>query len=98
METGMRQIHTYDNSLLNTSSKLTQYYQCDKGQPKPINCKSAGMYHSDTTGFVPSVGGQALQGVAIGAGLGVSDNSTTSKAGGTTVINNECRGNCGGKR
>jgi len=93
-ESGLFQVHAYDNSALNTSSKLSHYSQCDKGKEFPLNCKLIGMYHSDTTGLIPSVGGQALQGAAIAIGLSNSDDNTSV---GGTVINNECRGNCGGK-
>lgn len=91
--TGIHQIHAYDNSVLNTSSKLSKYLQCDKGKAGPENCKPIGTYHSDTTGVIPSVGGQALQGVFIGVGLSESDDHSV---GGSTVIDNSCQGNCGG--
>lgn len=93
-DTGLNQIHAYDNSVLNTSSKLSFYQQCDKHKVMPENCKSIGMYHSDTTGVVPSIGGQAIQGIAIGVGLGSNDEINT--VGGSTVIDQSCRGNCGG--
>lgn len=94
-DTGMNQIHVYDNSILNTSSKLTQYQQCDKNKEQAENCKLLGMYHSDTTGLIPSVGGQSIQGIAIGVGLGSSDGDINT-VGGSTVIDQTCRGNCGG--
>lgn len=97
-ETGRYQVHSYDNSFLNTSSKLSQYYQCDKNKDTPENCKPTGTYHSDTTGVVPSVGGNALNGVAAGAliGDGLRDsNSNTNSS--DIVIDNSCKGNCGGK-
>ena len=91
---GYKQTHIYDNSFLNTSSKLTVYEKCDA---EGANCTVIGKYHSDTTGFIPSVGGQALQGVAIGVGLSeYNNNNSSNSAGGSTVINNTCRGNCGG--
>jgi len=91
--TGINQIHAYDNSFLNTSSKLSQYQQCDKNKEQPENCKPIGMYHSDTTGLIPSVGGQAIQGIAIGVGLSEYDDNSNSSGG---VVDNSCRGNCGG--
>lgn len=93
--TGIHQIHAYDNSFLNTSSKLSQYQQCDKNKEQPENCKPLGMYHSDTTGLLPSIGGQAIQGIAIGIGLEASDD-VVNTVGGNTVIDQSCRGNCGG--
>jgi len=93
--TGIHQIHAYDNSFLNTSSKLSQYQQCDLGKEQPENCKPLGSYHSDTTGLIPSIGGQALQGIAIGVGLESSDD-VVNTVGGNTVIDQSCRGNCGG--
>lgn len=93
---GLNQIHAYDNSFLNTSSKLSFYQQCDKNKEQPENCKPLGMYHSDTTGLIPSIGGQAIQGIAIGFGLESSDD-VVNTVGGNTVIDQSCRGNCGGK-
>ena len=91
--TGINQIHAYDNSVLNTSSKLSFYQQCDKHKEMAENCKPMGMYHSDTTGVVPSIGGQAIQGIAIGVGLSSDDDNHSV---GGTVIDQSCRGNCGG--
>jgi len=91
--TGINQIHAYDNSALNTSSKLSLYQQCDKGKESAENCKPIGTYHSDTTGLIPSVGGQAL----IGLGLSESGDDNHS-VGGSTVVDNSCQGNCAGKR
>lgn len=91
--TGINQIHAYDNSALNTSSKLSQYQQCDKGKLGPENCKPIATYHSDTTGFIPSIGGQSLQGIALGIGLSENDDHSV---GGSNIIDNSCKGNCGG--
>lgn len=91
LDEGYKQIHIWDNSLLNTSSKLTVYEKCDE---EGNNCKLLGMYHSDTTGFLPSIGGQALQGVAIGVGLANQDHDSDS-VGGSNIIDNSCQGNCG---
>lgn len=92
-ESGINQIHAYDNSFLNTSSKLSQYQQCDKNKEQPENCKPLGMYHSDTTGLIPSIGGQAIQGISIGLGLSEHEGESI---GGSTIIDNSCQGNCDG--
>lgn len=98
--TGLSQIHSYDNSIFNTSSKLTQYQQCDKNKEQAENCKAIGVYHSDTTGLIPSVGGSALQGFAgsIMIKEGLEDSSSNSSAQSITGIinNNSCQGNCPG--
>lgn len=94
-KTGLNVDMIFDNSALNTSSKLARYSLCDKNKERPENCKPLGTYHSDTTGLIPSIGGQAIQGIAIGVGLESNDH-TVNTVGGNTVIDQSCRGNCGG--
>ena len=118
--TGMYQMHTFDNSVMNTSSKLTQYFQCRPGlevsgneitKELPENCTKMGVYHSDTTGFAPSVGAPALTGV-VGAALiadgikhsGDTINNSNNDASSQTNVQSQgingsgsCSGNCGGK-
>lgn len=107
---GIMQVHTFDNAILGPSTKYSEYYQCDK---EPVtdedlwvveewgkNCVLKDKFHTSTTGMFPSLAGPAINGSVAGAlvGSGLRNQPASSTSGGSTVINNSCKGNCGGKK
>jgi hypothetical protein len=109
-ESGIMQVQTFDNSLFGPSTKYSEYYQCDT-EPVPEhdtvvvekfgdNCTLKNSFHSSGTGIITSLSGSAMSGIAAGALIrdGLKNSNPASGVGNNTIINNACKGNCGGKK
>jgi len=109
-ESGLQEVVIFDNSLIGPNTKYVEYSQCD---PEPYdkvsgvqvvhkfgkNCTPKDHAHASSAGMFPSLAGAGST-IAAGAliGNGLSDSGVGGNATSTTVINNSCKGNCGGKR